>query len=579
MGLERSLSHHPLFQVAFGLQSGTQEKLEISGLTLTRFEWENTTTLFDLSLMFRETPQGLTGEWEYATDLFAATTIQRMVGHFEFLLKGIVDNPNQPINTLPLITEAERQQLHNWNQTQTEYPHDQTLVELFEQQVAKNPNNLALVFESQSLTYQQLNQKANQLAHYLIQNYQIKPDTLIGICVERSLEMIIGVLGILKAGGAYLPIDSNYPKERIEFMLEDSGASVLLTQSHLKEQLPLAKLKHQAICLDEETFAQELIDNPNSQTTPDNLAYIIYTSGSTGQPKGVMVEHRAIVNLSLAWAKTFQVKYDSRLLQFGSFSFDLSIGEIATTFVTGACLYLAKKETLLPSQTLVDLLRDRKISHSFLSPSALSVLPQATLTDLQCVTVGGEVCSAELVAQWGTGRHLFNCYGPTESTVNAAIALCQPDGKKPPIGQPLSNIRIYILDAHNQPLPPGIPGELCIAGVGLARGYLNRPDLTAEKFIEVELFGTVERIYKTGDLARWGFDGNLEYLGRIDDQVKLRGFRIEIGEIESLLLQHSLVKEAVVILYETDNNPRLVAYITAKEKSSNLASQLKDYLP
>ncbi|MHC5853144.1 amino acid adenylation domain-containing protein [Nostoc sp.] len=578
LGLERSLSHHPLFQVAFGLQNETQQQLEINGLTLTRFTWENTTTLFDLSLIFRETPQGLTGEWEYATDLFAAKTIQKMAEHFAVLIKEIVDNPQQKINTLTLITEDERQQLQNWNQTQTDYPLNQTLVELFETQVAKNPNNLALVFESQSLTYQQLNQKANQLAHYLIQNHQIQPDTLIGICVERSLEMIIGVLGILKAGGAYVPIDPNYPKERIEFMLEDSGISVLLTQSFLLNQLPLAKLKHQIICLDEETFAEELIDNPHPQSTVDNLAYIIYTSGSTGRPKGVMIEHRAIVNLSLAWAETFQVKHHSRWLQFGSFSFDLSIGEIATALSAGACLYLANKETLLPSQTLVDLLCDRKISHFTLSPSALSVLPQASLPDLQAVIVGGEACSAELVAEWGAKRRFFNCYGPTESTVIASISSCKPNGKKPSIGQPLSNIRIYILDAHNQPLPPGIPGELCIAGVGLARGYLNRPDLTADKFIEVKLFAKTERIYKTGDLARWNYDGNLEYLGRIDAQVKLRGFRVELGEIESLLLQHPLVKEAVVILDETDNNPKLVAYLTATEKSINLGGQLKDYL-
>ncbi|MEH2026224.1 amino acid adenylation domain-containing protein [Nostoc sp.] len=578
LGLERSLSHHPLFQVAFGLQNETQQQLEINGLTLTRFTWENTTTLFDLSLIFRETPQGLTGEWEYASDLFAAKTIQKMAEHFAVLLEGIVDNPQQTINTLPLSAEDERQQIQVWNQTQTDYPLNQTLVDLFETQVAKNPDNLALVFESQSLTYQQLNQKANQLADYLIQNHQIKPDTLIGICVERSLEMIIGVLGILKAGAAYVPIDPNYPKDRVEFMLEDSGTSVLLTQSHLKEQLPLDKLKHQIICLDRETFNSALTDNPNPQSKPDNLAYIIYTSGSTGRPKGVMIEHRAIVNLALAWAETFQVQHHSRWLQFGSFSFDLSIGEIATALCAGACLYLANKETLLPSQALVDLLRDRKISHFTLSPSALSVLPQASLPDLQAVIVGGEACAAELVAQWGTKRRFFNCYGPTESTVIASISSCEPNGKKPSIGQPLSNIRIYILDAHNQPLPPGIPGELCIAGVGLARGYLNRPDFTAERFIEVELFGKTERIYKTGDLARWNYDGNLEYLSRIDDQVKLRGFRIELGEIESLLLQHSLVKEAVVILYETDNNPKLIAYVTAVEKSVNLWGQLKDYL-
>ncbi|ODG96163.1 non-ribosomal peptide synthetase [Nostoc sp. KVJ20] len=576
--LEISLSHHPLFQVAFSLQNETQQQLETNGLTLKRFQWENTTTLFDLSLIFRETPQGLTGEWEYATDLFEVQTIQRMAGHFAVLLQGIVDNPQQPIDTLPLMTEEESQQLQNWNQTQTDYPLNQTLVDLFEAQVAKNPNNLALVLESQSLTYQQLNQKANQLAHYIIQNHQIQPDTLIGICVERSLEMIIGVLGILKAGAAYIPIDPNYPKERIEFMLEDSGTSVLLTQSFLLDQLPLVKLKNEIICLDRETFNAALTNNPNPQSIPDNLAYIIYTSGSTGRPKGVMIEHRAIVNLALAWAEIFQVQHHSRWLQFGSFSFDLSIGEIATALSAGACLYLAKKETLLPSQALVDLLCDRKISHFTLPPSVLSVLPQASLPDLQAVIVGGEACTAELVTHWGKKRRFFNCYGPTESTVIASISSCEPNGKKPSIGQPLSNIRIYILDTHHQPLPVGIPGELCIAGVGLARGYLNRPDLTAEKFIEVELFGKTERIYKTGDLAKWNSDGNLEYLGRIDAQIKLRGFRIELGEIESLLLQNYLVREAVVILYETDNNPRLVAYVTAKEKSSNLASQLKDYL-
>jgi amino acid adenylation domain-containing protein len=580
LGLERSLSHHPLFQVAFGLQGGTPEKLEIPGLTLSRFEWENTTTLFDLSLIFRETPQGLTGEWEYASDLFEAETIQRMSEHFQVLLKQIIANPNQPINSLSLLTEDERQKLQSWNKTQTDYPHDKTLVDLFEEQVTKNPDNLAVFFESQTLTYQELNQKANQLAYYLIHNYQIHPEALIGISVERSLEMIIGVLGILKAGGAYVPIDPNYPSERIKFMLKDSGISVLLTQSPLKKQLPLTELKHQVICLDEEVFAEELTDNPSPESKPDNLAYVIYTSGSTGRPKGVMIEHKAIVNLALGWAETFQVHNHSRLLQFGSFSFDLSVAEIATTFVTGACLYLAHKETLLPSQSLVDFLTQHKITHSFLSPSALSVLPNASLPHLQCMTVGGEVCTAELVSKWGTGRSLYNCYGPTESTVTAAIYLCKPNGKKPPIGKPISNLHIYILDQNNQLLPPGIPGELCIAGVGLARGYLNlnRPETTSQKFIKIELFGQTERIYKTGDLARWNADGNLEYLGRIDEQIKLRGFRIELGEIESILLQHPLIKKAVVILYEADTNPRLIAYITEVKKSVNLEIEVKEYL-
>ncbi|MEH2000298.1 MAG: amino acid adenylation domain-containing protein, partial [Nostoc sp.] len=580
LGKERSLSHHPLFQVAFGLQNETQEKLEIPGLTLTRFKWENTTTLFDLSLMFRETPQGLIGEWEYATDLFEAKTIQRMTGHFAVLLKGIIDNPQQPINTLPLLTTAEIQQLQIWNQTNTDFPDNQTLVDLFEAQVCKTSNNLALVFEDHRLTYQQLNQLANQLAHYLIENHKIKPDTLIGICVERSLEMVIGLLGILKAGGAYVPIDPSYPQERIGLMLQDSRTSVLLTQSDLLDQLPLAELENppQVICLDEANFASSLTENPSPQSTPDNLAYVIYTSGSTGRPKGVMIEHRGLTNLALAINKTLEIQSQSRLLQFASFSFDASIWEIATALAAGACLYLAKKETLLPSQDLVSFLVENKISHATLPPSVLSVLPQAPLLDLQTVVTAGEACPTELVSQWAKERRFFNGYGPTESTVCASIAICEPNGKKPPIGQPLSNIRIYILDAHNQPLPPGIPGELCIAGVGLARGYLNRTETTAEKFIDINLFGKVERIYKTGDLAKWNCDGKIEYLGRIDTQIKLRGFRIELGEIESLLLQHPLVKEAVLNLDETDSNPRLVAYVTASEKSLNFEGELKDYL-
>ncbi|WP_027403947.1 non-ribosomal peptide synthetase [Aphanizomenon flos-aquae] len=598
LGLERSLAHHPLFQVAFGLQSGTPETLLIPGLTLTRFEWENTTTFFDLSLIFRETPQGLTGEWEYATDLFAETTIQRMVRHFEVLLQQIIDNPHQSINTLSLLTPDEIQQLQTWNHTQTEYPQDKTLVDLFEQQVIKNPNNLAVVLASESLTYQQLNAKANQLANYLIENYPIQPDTLIGISVERSLEMIVGILGILKAGGAYVPIDINYPQERIELMLEDSGVSVLLTQSCLVDKLPLDSLQNpvEVVYLDEELdkYSSPIVNcqlstlRLRSVTTVNynNLAYVIYTSGSTGKPKGVMIEHQAIVNLALAWGESFQVQNHSRLLQFGSFSFDLSIGEIATALSAGACLYLGNKDTLLPGESLVDFLTKHKITHGFLSPSALSVLPKVSFPDLQYLAVGGEACSAELVSQWGTEQHLYNCYGPTESTVTAAIYLCQPNSqinsKKPPIGKPLPNIRIYILDANNQLLPPGIPGELCIAGIGLARGYLHRPDLTATKFIDINLFGKSERIYKTGDLAKWNNEGYLEYLGRIDEQVKLRGFRIELGEIESLLLQHPSVKEAVVILYETDNNLRLIAYVTESEKTAGLAfngvTELREYL-
>ncbi|MDB9349996.1 amino acid adenylation domain-containing protein [Nodularia spumigena] len=594
---ERSMSYNPLFQVMLALENNQSPDLDVSGLDMELLGVKSAIAKFDLTLLVTESDNQLNCTWEYATDLFARVTIQRMAEHFAVLLKGIIDHPHQSIKTLSLMTATELLQIQRWNQTQTDYPKDKTFVDLFAEQVVKNPHHIALFFESESLTYQQLNEKAEQLADYLIENYQVKPDTLIGISAERSLEMIIGVLGILKAGGAYVPIDPNYPQERIELMLEDSGISVLLTQSFLVDQLPLASLENPVAVVylddiswfdfahhprqDAKTQRKEQREVSKNQVKSDNLAYIIYTSGSTGKPKGVMIEHGGLVNLILAVDEVLQIQPQSRVLQFANFSFDASIWEIAPTLSAGACLYLTRKENLLPSQELIDFLTEHKITHVTLPPSVLSLLPQATLSDLQTLITAGEVCPQELVTRWAKERSLFNGYGPTESTICASIALCEPNGKKPLIGKQLSNLRIYILDAHNQPLPPGIPGELCIAGVGLAQGYLNRPELTAAKFIQVELFGKVERIYKTGDLARWKDDGNLEYLGRIDEQVKLRGFRVELGEIESLLLQHPLVKEAVVILYQTESQQSLIAYVTGIDHDfcSDLKKYLKSSLP
>jgi amino acid adenylation domain-containing protein len=578
--IERSLSNHPLFQVFFTLQNEAKETLELPELTISNFDWENTITLFDLGLICRETPQGLIAELEYRTDLFEAKTIQGIVEHLEILLQGIVDHPQQSINALPLLTKSNQEQLEIWNQTDSNYCQDKTLVDLFEEQVNQTPNNIALVFEQTSLTYQELNQKANQLAHYLRANYQIEPDSLIGICTERSLEMVIGLLGVLKAGAAYVPIDPNYPEDRIKFILDNSKISVLLTQSCVQDKLSLSHLKSLSQFINLDRFDYDLLPSHNLTIPikPNHLAYVIYTSGSTGQPKGVMIEHQSIVNFALSFGKLLSINPQSRLLQFGSFSFDLSIGEIATNLSHGACLYLAQKETLLPTQTLVNFLEINKITHSFFSPSALSVLPQANLSHLENITVGGETCSAEVVEKWVNQRRLLNCYGPTETTVVATLSRCQAHGQKPNIGKPLDNIRAYVLDGNQQILPPGIPGELCIAGVCLARGYLNRPDLTAEKFVEVNLFGKTERIYKTGDLAKWRTDGNLEFLGRIDQQVKLRGFRIELGEIEAVLLEHPVVKKAVVNLYETENNQQLVAYIIPQEKHRDVRDELKSLL-
>ena len=350
---KRSLSHPPLFQVMFALQNhvpryegNERADLSLPGLSIQRIEQSYPFAKFDLTLSLVEKDNQLHALWEYVTDLFEAQTIQRMAEHFEVLLKAIVQNPEQPISTLPLMTTAEIEQLQAWNATERDYPRELTIVDLFEQQVSKTPNDIAVVFGEQRLTYWQLNQKANQLAHYLIKTHHIQPDTLVGICVERSIDMVIGLLGILKAGGAYVPIDPNYPQERIRFMLEDSATAVLLTQSRLKEQLPLSSLAHpcEVLCLDEESFAEQPTDNPSPQSRAENLVYVIYTSGSTGRPKGVMIEHKGLVNLVLAQIRIFRIRPQSRLLQFASFSFDASVSEICITLCGGARLYVAEKE-------------------------------------------------------------------------------------------------------------------------------------------------------------------------------------------------------------------------------------------
>jgi len=412
------------------------------------------------------------------------------------------------------------------------------------------------------------NEKANQLAHYLL---DLKTDDgeqllvnnpLVAIAVERSLDMIIGLLAILKAGGAYVPIDPAYPSARIRHMLDDCAAPLLLTQRHLMAQLSLDSLDHDCIvvCLDEVNSTNLPTENLEIGIQPEHLAYVIYTSGSTGKSKGVMLEHAGAVNLALFQQQFFCINSRSRILQFASLSFDAASWELLMALCGGGgSLYIVSMDMIHGDLNAV--LKNQEITHVTLPPSVANILPDNGLPELKYLIVAGEASSAELVTKWAQqDRQIINAYGPTEGTVCASVFKCEADGVKPVIGHPIANTRIYVLDAQDQLQPSGIPGELCIAGAGLARGYLNRPELTAEKFIEVELFGKVERIYKTGDLARWLPDGNLEYLGRIDQQVKLRGFRIELGEIESVLMQHPNIKDAVVSLY--DGNVRLVAYIT-----------------
>ncbi|MEH2080879.1 MAG: condensation domain-containing protein [Nostoc sp.] len=420
----RDLSHTPLFQVLFQLRNVPNETAEVQGLRFEDFQFNRGIAAFDLTLDIVDTPAGLACQFEYNTDLFYAATIDRMAGHFQTLLEGIVANLEQPIAQLPILTAAEQHKLLvEWNNTQTDYPKDKCIHQLFEAQVERTPDALVVVFVDErseasrrvdeQLTYHELNCRANQLAHYL-RSLGVTPEVLVGICVERSLDMVVGLLAILKAGGAYVPLDPEYPQDRLSFMLEDAQVGVLLTQQHLVERLP----QHQAqlVCLDElwKQIAQKYQDNPISGVRAFHLANVIYTSGSTGKPKGVMVEHKGLVNLAQAQIQTFGLHSDSRVLQFASLSFDASISEVVMAVGSGATLYLGTKDSLLLGMPLIQLLRDYCITHVTLPPSALSVLPVEELPTLQTIIVAGEACSPELITKWSAGRNFFNAYGPTE---------------------------------------------------------------------------------------------------------------------------------------------------------------------
>ncbi len=644
---ERDLSRNPLFQVSFSLQNTPVEALYLPELTLSLLEFDTGTAKLDLEFHFWSDLESIKAQVVYSTDLFDDTTITRMLGHFQTLIESIVANPEQRLSELPILTDAERHQLlveFSHNQSKIQNPKskiEQCFHQLFEAQVEKNPDAIALVFENQQLTYRELNIRANQLAHHL-QQFGVVPDVLVGICLERSLDMIVGLLSILKAGGAYLPLDPTYPQERLSFMLEDAQVSILLTHSSIA---PLFKggwgdlrrdLSVIFIDKDLENIRQYSKENLTSSVTHDNLAYVIYTSGSSGKPKGVLVQHKGLYNLAEAQIDIFNVQPSSRILQFASLSFDASIFEIVMALGTGATLYLANKESLLPGQSLIKLLRDNAITHVTLPPAVLSVLPKEELPALQTIICAGESCSQDIVKIWGADRRFFNAYGPTEATVWATVAEISDDSEKPPIGRPIPNTQVYILDKNLQPVPIGIPGELYISGDGLARGYLNRPELTAERFIRLPETGFLqqylrqtekwtrfvgwvearnptnalgfalaqpnlqrngegivqetgflvgERLYKTGDLARYLPDGNIEFLGRIDEQVKIRGFRIELGEIEAVLSQHPAVREAVVVaassgiaLENSSGNKRLVAYIVPHQEQAPTIIELRQFL-
>nr|ABI26078.1 OciB [Planktothrix agardhii NIVA-CYA 116] len=595
--IERHLDRNPLIQIVFALQNAPSSPWDFPDVKIEDMQSGLDSVRVDLELYLWDVPEGLGGFCSYNKDLFDAETIARMMTHFKTLLAAIVENPQQPVALLPLLTPPEHQLLKEWNETKTDYSYNKCIHQLIEEQAERTPDAIAVVFENQQLTYAQLNNRANQLAHYL-RSLGVETEVIVGLCVERSLEMIVTLIGILKAGGAYLPLDPEYPQARLQFMLEDSQIPLLLTQHSLIDKLP--NHQGQTLFLEEiwEKTAQPSQDNLTAKVTPSNLANVIYTSGSTGKPKGVMVEHKGLCNLAQAQIETLGVHPSSRVLQFASFSFDACIWEILMALGAGATLYLGTKEALMPGLPLMERLRDHAITHITLPPSALAVLPWENLPSLQTIIVAGEACSPELVKKWSQGRNFFNGYGPTEGSVCTAIAKCTPFDEKITIGRPIPNVQVYILDPHLQAVPIGVPGELHIGGAGLARGYLNRPELTAEKFISnpfVSLDPPLtpldkggeqpSKLYKTGDLARYLPDGQIEYLGRIDNQVKVRGFRIELGEIEAVLGQHPLVQEAIVIAradHASDHdhdklNTNLVGYLVPALKGEVLPEQLAQW--
>lgn len=589
---ERSLSHTPLVQILLAVQNARMEPKQIPGLILQMETFDEGVAPFDLSIFFTEQGEAFRVDLVYSTDLFKRTFIKRMAQHLHTLLEGVVVSPQQRIASLPLLSEAEREHLlYTWNQRTLDISDEHHPLCLFEMQAAHVPDTLALTSGDRSLTYGELNERANQLAHYL-RRWSVGPDVLVGLCAERSLEMVIGMLGILKAGGAYVPLDPAYPHERLAFILQDIQTPILVTQESLRERLAVYNTRVISLDSDQERLTKEPADALPMRVQLANLGYVIYTSGSTGQPKGVAMCLHPLTNL-LHWQRTADPGA-ARTLQFASFSFDVSFQEIFVTLSSGGTLVIASQAQRRDSEALLKLLCEQNIERLFLPFVSLQSLAEemeqadSFPTRLRDIYTAGEQLRLtqpirHLLSRLD-GCRLHNHYGPSESHVVTTYTLptpVEPRVTLPPIGRPIANTAIYVLDSNLQPTPIGVTGELYIGGeMPLARGYLHRSDLTAERFLP-DPFGTRAggRLYKTGDLARYLADGNIEFLGRADFQVKVRGYRIEPGEIEAILEQHPAVLKAVVMVREDHaDEKRLVAYVIAESEQGPINNELRRYL-
>lgn len=579
---ERSLSHSPLFQVMFILQNAPKPAWELPGLTISPLEIDLGIARFDLMLMVTERGKELDLKFDYNTDLFEDATILRFQEHFRNLLKGILANPDQRISELPLLSHEERNRLLvDWNDTDADYPRNHCVHQLVEAQVERSPSTVAVVCENQKLTFAELNRRSNQLAHYL-QSFGVGPEVLVGICLERSIDMLVGLLGILKAGGAYVPLDPAFPRERLRFMLEDSQPAVLLTDEKLAGSF--GEMNAHVVKIDSHwgKIAKEKDDNVSSSVTPENLAYVIYTSGSTGKPKGVEVMHQGVVNLLTSMAREPGLSSSDVLLAVTSLSFDIAVLELFLPIVVGAKLVIATREAA-SSERLLTLLQDHRITAMQATPATWRLILQSGWRPDSHMKIlcGGERLRSELAAQLFAGKTPFwNLYGPTETTIWSTIHPVESSEGAIPIGRPISNTQAYILDTDLNPVPIGVPGELYLGGAGVARGYRNGAELSSERFIP-NMFAKegTSQLYRTGDLVRYQPDGSIQYIARIDHQVKIRGFRIEPGEIEFALAQHPAIAESVVVEREdTPGDNRLVAYLVSGHQAPVSISELRSFL-
>ncbi|HKP12113.1 MAG TPA: amino acid adenylation domain-containing protein, partial [Blastocatellia bacterium] len=585
---ERDLSREPLCQVVFTFNNQPRPKMELGGLRLRFLEDRSQSAKVDLTLEIEDSQRGLEGLIQFNTDLFDAATIARMWQHLHTLFESIVADPQQRLSRLALLTEAERRQLvSEWNQTQAAYEQDASVCEMFERQACLAPDELAVISDGQATTYAELNAGANQLARYL-RKMGVGPEVLVGICVERGIEMIVGLLGVLKAGGAYVPLDPAYPSERLDFMLGSINVTVLLTKDRYLDVLAPSQASVIRLDLDWPSISSESRDNLGGMADPDRLAYVIYTSGSSGRPKGVAITHRNLAHSTLARFAYYRAPLE-RFLLLSSFGFDSSIAGIFWTLCKGATLVLPEPGLEREVPQLAAMIAEHNVSHMLCLPSLYSLLLSHAagrqFASLRTVIVAGEPFAKDLIsrhAQELPGADLFNEYGPTEATVWSSVFACagQAGHVQVPIGRPIANAQIYILDDVLEPVPVGVTGEMYLGGGGIARGYLNQPELTAERFMP-DHFSQAPgaRLYKTGDLARFLPDGDINFIGRNDQQVKIRGFRIELSEIESVLNSHNSVREATVIARTgATGDKRLVAYLVSDDEDTFDAEEVRGYL-